>query len=52
VSSGVTDRGLPYTHEGMTIRGGRLYLLPEDDPSRLFVFRFERQRQPKPPQAR
>ncbi len=38
VEMGVTDRGLPFTHEGMTIRGGRLYLLPEDDPSRLFVF--------------
>jgi hypothetical protein len=38
VVAGRTDRGVPYTHEGMTLRGGRLYLLPEDDPSRLFVF--------------
>lgn len=33
-----TDRGVSYAHEGMTLRGGRLYLLPEDAPSRLFVF--------------
>jgi hypothetical protein len=39
VVAGVTDRGQPYTHEGMTLRGGRLYLLPEDAPSRLFEFR-------------
>lgn len=36
---GQTDRGLTYTHEGMTLRQGRLYLLPEDTPSRLFIFR-------------
>ena len=41
VKAGVTDRGVLYTNEGMTIRGGRLYLLPEDDPSRLFVYRLE-----------
>lgn len=35
---GNTDRGEPYTREGMAIRGGRLYLLPEDGPSRLFVY--------------
>lgn len=33
-----TDRGVRFTHEGMTYRGDRLYFLPEDDPSRLFVF--------------
>jgi hypothetical protein len=38
VSTGVTDRGVAYTQEGMTLRGGRLYLLPEDGPSRLFAF--------------
>ena len=38
ITTGKTDRGLPFTHEGMTWRGGRLYLLPEDAPSRLFVF--------------
>ena len=32
-----TDRGTVFTNEGMTVRGGRYYLLPEDDPSRLFV---------------
>lgn len=38
ITTGKTDRGLPLTHEGMTWRGGRLYMLPEDAPSRLFVF--------------
>lgn len=33
-----TDRGVSLAHEGMTYRGGRLYFLPEDSPSRLFVF--------------
>lgn len=37
--TGHTDRGLAYTHEGMTLRQGRLLLLPEDAPSRLFEFR-------------
>ena len=35
-----TDRGTVFTNEGMTLRGGLLYLLPEDDPSRLFVFKL------------
>lgn len=35
---GRSDRGVAYTHEGMTIRDGRLWLLPEDNPSRLFSF--------------
>ncbi|MFN0105602.1 MAG: DUF6454 family protein [Bryobacteraceae bacterium] len=34
---GVTDRGTVMTNEGMTFRAGRYYLLPEDDPSRLFA---------------
>lgn len=38
LEAGVTDRGVTYTHEGMTLRKGRLYLLPEDSPSRLFTF--------------
>ncbi len=38
VTAGVTDRKVTYTHEGMALRGGRLYLLPEDAPTRLFVF--------------
>lgn len=35
---GKTDRGVVFTHEGMAVRNGKLYLLPEDGPSRLFVF--------------
>jgi hypothetical protein len=35
---GRTDRGVVYTNEGMDVANGRLYLLPEDAPSRLFVF--------------
>jgi hypothetical protein len=38
ITAGKTDRGVPYTHEGMTLRDGRLYLLPEDAPTRLFEF--------------
>lgn len=30
-----TDRGVVFTNEGMTLRGGYLYVLPEDAPSRL-----------------
>ena len=37
---GQTDRGVAYTHEGMTIRDRKLWLLPEDGPSRLFVFQI------------
>lgn len=38
---GRTDRGVPFTNEGMDLRDGLLYLLPENSPSRLFVFRLE-----------
>jgi uncharacterized protein DUF6454 len=38
--TGKTDRGVLFTNEGMAIRDGTLYLLPEDGPSRLFVFRL------------
>lgn len=38
ITAGKTDRGVRYTNEGMDVRDGRLYLLPEDGPSRLFVF--------------
>ncbi|MBL8295242.1 MAG: hypothetical protein JNN08_25580 [Bryobacterales bacterium] len=38
IVTGITDRGVPFTNEGMAFAGGKLYLLPEDDPSRLFVF--------------
>jgi hypothetical protein len=41
VVAGKTDRGVTYTLEGMTIRDGTLLLLPEDTPSRLFVFRLD-----------
>jgi hypothetical protein len=40
VVTGKTDRGVPYTNEGMTVRNGSLYLLPEDDHSRLFRYRL------------
>jgi hypothetical protein len=38
ITTGRTDRGVAFTNEGMTVRGRTLYLLPEDGPSRLFVF--------------
>jgi Family of unknown function (DUF6454) len=42
VRVGRTDRGVAYTNEGMAVRGDRVFLLPEDGPSRLFEFRFGR----------
>ena len=33
-----TDKGQPYTNEGMALKGKNLYLLPENGPSRLFHF--------------
>jgi len=39
IVTGKTDRGFPFTHEGMTYKRHRLYFLPEDAPSRLFEFR-------------
>lgn len=42
IQVGKTNRGALYTREGMACRGGRIYLLPEDDPSRLFVFTPQR----------
>jgi Family of unknown function (DUF6454) len=41
ISMGKTDRGEPFTREGMAIRGNELLLLPEDGPSRLFSFRLD-----------
>jgi len=38
VAMGRTSRGIAYTNEGMTVRGNRVFLLPEDGPSRLFEF--------------
>lgn len=43
LQSGITDRGKPYTAEGMAIQGGDLYLLPEDGPTRLFHFVLPKQ---------
>jgi hypothetical protein len=36
-----TDRQVPFTREGMAIRGSQLLLLPEDSPSRAFIFRMK-----------
>lgn len=36
--AGATDRGVPFTNEGLDSRDGTLYLLPEDAPSRIFIF--------------
>ena len=41
IKPGNTDRGAPYTREGMAIRGNELLLLPEDGPSRLFIFQVK-----------
>jgi hypothetical protein len=38
--AGATDRGKPYTGEGMALKGRELYLISEDGPSRLFHFRL------------
>ena len=38
VAVGQSDRGVSYTHEGMAIRNDKLWFLPEDGPSRLFIF--------------
>jgi glutamine cyclotransferase len=40
ILSGKTDRGVRFTNEGMAVVDGKLYLLPEDGPSRLFVFKL------------
>jgi hypothetical protein len=39
--AGKTERGVHFTNEGLAIRGGLLYLLPEDGDSRLFVLQFD-----------
>ncbi|MGO4213422.1 hypothetical protein AB4043_21705 [Terriglobus sp. YAF25] len=38
VATGTTDRGRPYSGEGMALKGKDLYLVPEDGPSRIFHF--------------
>ncbi len=40
IRAGKTDRGVPFTNEGVALYQGRLYLLPEDGPSRLFIFQL------------
>lgn len=40
ILTGKTDRGVRFTNEGMAVVNGKLYLLPEDGPSRLFVFQL------------
>ena len=35
---GRTDRGVPLVQEGIELRDGRVYLLPEDTPSRVFEY--------------
>jgi hypothetical protein len=35
---GRTDRGVSFTQEGLEVKDGKVYLLPEDAPSRVFVF--------------
>ncbi len=42
-SFALTDRGTPFNNEGMELRDNRLYLLPEDSHSRLFVFDLSQQ---------
>lgn len=39
---GATDRSEPLTREGMTIFENRIWLLPEDGESRLFIFELPR----------
>jgi hypothetical protein len=39
---GRTDRGAPFTREGMSIRGKEIVFLPEDSSSRLFLFTLGR----------
>jgi hypothetical protein len=41
LKSGLTDRGVLFTEEGMAAHSNDLYLLPEDGPSRLFHLRLE-----------
>ena len=41
VTVGKTDRGTLFSNEGMTVYANRIYFLPEDGPSRLFIFRLQ-----------
>jgi hypothetical protein len=40
VTFGKTSRGVLFPHEGMDLVGNYVYFLPEDAPSRLFMFRI------------
>jgi hypothetical protein len=40
LKAGNTDRGVPFTREGMATDGNQLLLLPEDGPSRLFILKL------------
>ena len=37
---GKTSRGVVLTHEGMAVANGRIYFVPEDGPSRVFVYKL------------
>jgi len=43
LATGTTNRGKPYSGEGMALKGRDLYLLPEDGPTRLYHFVLEKQ---------
>ncbi len=38
INAGKTDRGVTFTHEGFALLGRKLFLLPEDNRSRMFTF--------------
>lgn len=42
IEAGRTDHDVPFTREGMAIHADRLLLLPEDGPSRVFMFEADR----------
>lgn len=41
LTGGKTDRGNSFMNEAMELREGRLYLAPEDEPTRVFIFNFK-----------
>jgi hypothetical protein len=45
---GKTDRGVVVTHEGLAVAGKELLLMPEDDPSRVFVHAWAGPQAPEP----
>ena len=44
INAGKTSLGVAFTHEGFAVYGRTLFLLPEDNPSRLFQFELPRGR--------